>query len=398
MQNNFINIVVFEFQNVNYASRARKEAFSLAKEGFNVTLIGFKSRGKTEIKIVNNNFRIIQFSSFSLNRFSGLSKLINVLVLNFKILFFFIKNGFDVYHLHDLKLFYPAILIKFIKRKKLIYDAHELHVRKRPYSIRNRMFDQYDKFKERILISNANAIIQASSKRADFFSTYYNTSKPHVIENHEIISTASHTIKNIRTLSGLNDQDKIIVFTGNISINSNQGIDKVILALTFLDENIHFCILGNGSDKTITYLNQLANKINVLSRVHFLLPVKSEEVVSTIHSADIGIIPIYANSLNSEYSALNKLSQSLMAGLPIACSNYENLEHVIYENPLAKIGESFNVLDPESIATAVNKIFNSNSFNEMKINARKLAVQKLNWDQEEKKLIKIYYETINDLQ
>ncbi|MFH2142861.1 MAG: glycosyltransferase, partial [Bacteroidota bacterium] len=137
-------------------------------------------------------------------------------------------------------------------------------------------------------------------------------------------------------------------------------------------------------------LLKIAEENGVKNRVHFLNSIPYNDVVHFISGADLAVVPIYATSLNSEHSALNKISQALMAGLPLVTSNYNNLNNLI-NNDSYYIGETFDVTDSLSIANAVNRLLEKN-LSVVKETSRKIALEKVNWDSENEKLLKIYIE------
>ena len=120
----------------------------------------------------------------------------------------------------------------------------------------------------------------------------------------------------------------------------------------------------------------------------------NNELLNYAESADFGIIPLMGDSLNTKLSALNKVSEYLMAGLPILCSDYTNLQKIIYSNPVGKVGETFNIDSTDSISKAINSILKNKQYKKLKPNALKLAHEFFNWEKEEEKLINIYA-TIN---
>ena len=144
--------------------------------------------------------------------------------------------------------------------------------------------------------------------------------------------------------------------------------------------------MGFGNDSAKSKLSDIAKEFKVSKRFHFIPPVLSKYVVSYISEADVAVIPILANSLNSRYSALNKVSQSLMAGLPLASSNYENLIEIVLNNPIGRVGSVFNVNDPIEISQAIKDcLYNDNLYGK---NSLQLAEKYMNWEREEKKLLK----------
>ena len=376
-------VLIFELVDVNFASRSRKEAFTLAENGYEVTFLGVSKKEKKRSIFVENKVRLV---AFPLNYSK---KILNILGFNFQLFIFLLKNKFDIYHLHNLNSVFVATLFKIFTRRKLIFDAHELNYNKRHHGerLRNRLITAVDVFKERLLLLSSDVILQANDKRADLFAKHYRCRKPEVIENNEPIIEINAQ-KSIRNSIDIPPNQKILIFTGNITYGINQSVDKVIEALPHIKEELHFYLLGNASEYAKTILLNIAEKNKVKSRVHFLDPIPFSDVVHFISGADIAVIPIFATSLNSRFSALNKVSQSLMAGLPLATSNYENLEMLI-NNGKDYIGETFDVENPKSIAQAVNQLI-SQDLTKAKQAARTIAVEHVNWENEGRKLLEIY--------
>ncbi len=381
MQNK--KVIIFELADINFASRARKEAFTLANNGYNVTFLGITKEDNRKTVSVENNVKLVAYP-INYSR-----KMFNILAFNFILFFFLLRNKFDVYHLHNLNSVFVSVIFKLFTRRKLIFDAHELNYHKRHHGerLRNRLITAVDVFKERLLLLSSDVILQANDKRAELFAKHYHCKKPEVIENNEPVIEIN-TQKSIRNSIDIPQNRKILIFTGNITYGINQSVDKVIEALPYIKEELHFYLLGNASEYTKTILLNIAEKNKVKDRVHFLDPIPFNDVVHFISGADIAVIPIFATSLNSEFSALNKVSQSLMAGLPLATSNYENLEALIY-NGENYIGETFNVENSVSIAEAINKLISQDLTN-AKQSARKIALEQVNWEREGEKLLEIY--------
>ena len=385
-------VVIFEYQDIRFASRARKEAFTLAQNGFDVTLIGF-NKSITKLKTEKScNVNLLQFPYYS--QIPWGQKAFNVFILNTRVLLHFFKYKYDIYHLHSLKVCLPVILIKIFTRRILVYDAHELNISKRVKdNIRNSFFTHLDRIEEKILNRFANIVIQASEERARFYGLYYKVRRPFAINNYaNKENNFDHSINLKKSLNIVNE-NKLLVFTGNISIGGSQNVVNIIKALTFVS-GIDLCLLGAIQDKVKKELIMLAQSLKVLNRLHIHSPVLSEEVVSTISTADIAIVPVDADCLNTKYSALNKLSQSLMAGLPVLGSNLSVISNTILYNPIGVVGDVFDVKSPESIAAAIERLL-KDDINDMKKNARELALSNINWEVEGYKLIKIYKNLVN---
>lgn len=377
-------IAIIELQNIKYASRARKEAFSLSSY-YKVFLLG--ADPYTNKNIIENNVNIIQYRIPYLITSSRIKKAINIFKFNYKIFIWLMKNNVDLVIMHNIKPMISVITSKKLKHFNIIYDAHELHFNKRT---NNNLIDNIlkwiDYINEKIILRHSKIVFQASYERAKYFANLHKTSIPIVIENHANYVSVDPNIDIGNIFNNLPQGTKNIIYTGNISWGGNQRIDKVICSLKYLDSSIHFCILGIGDLNIKQRLIQYARTNGVENRIHYIDPVKSELVVNVISKANVAVIPIYAICLNSKYSALNKLSQSLMAGLPIACSNYENLRKLVFENEVGQVGDVFDVMSPRSIAQAINNCLqNENTYRQR---ALELAKVRLNWEVQEEKLLK----------
>jgi len=381
-------ITVIEFQVLKYASRSRKEAFSLSKH-WDVTLIGLNPDIKNNRVYYENNLRIVEVVVPIRDTKLRIGKPLNLVVFNFKALRSLLAYRSDVVIMHNIKPLFAVLSARMFCKFKLVYDAHELHSHKRPLSKRiDFLLTRIDMFNEWLILRLASKVIQASPERAVYFARLYKTEMPIVIENHaNLADNVLHADKEYEIDRILGRK---IIFTGNLSINGNQRIDNIIRSLAFIDDEIQFCLLGVGGSQIVKTLMSIAQENGVAERVHFLQPVRSEEVVSVLRKAHVAAIPIYATCRNSEYSALNKVSQSLMAGLPLACSDYANLHAIVYENAFGIAGSTFDVCNPRSIASAINDcLVNRERYVE---NSLLLANTTFNWESQEKKLHKVILE------
>jgi len=78
----------------------------------------------------------------------------------------------------------------------------------------------------------------------------------------------------------------------------------------------------------------------------------------------------------------------MATGLPVIASNFLFWKKIIKEN---KCGLSVNPLNPKEIAVAIKFLIeHPNEAKKMGENGKKAVLKKYNWENEEKKLIKIY--------
>jgi glycosyltransferase involved in cell wall biosynthesis len=175
-----------------------------------------------------------------------------------------------------------------------------------------------------------------------------------------------------------------LIYTGSITFN--RGLENLVRSLKFLP-NMYLVMMGYGKNDFKKKLLAIANENNVSDRFSFFGPVPSDEVTAYTQEADLGIAPIINACLSYYYCAPNKIFEYLLGGIPVVASNFPEMEKIVKEN---NIGTTFNPEKPESIAKAVKEVFSDDErYKQMKTNT-KIAAEKYNWENEEKKLLNIY--------
>ncbi|MFP4135231.1 MAG: glycosyltransferase, partial [Halothece sp.] len=296
----------------------------------------------------------------------------------------------DIYHAHDLNVLAAAYHCAKKYGGKVVYDSHEFYVeRNRGYKLnplRRFALLQFEKF----LIRKSDAVITVSQAIAEELSKRYKIALPTVILNvpispREVMVTSE---KSIRVALEIQPEYKILLYTGGIAFN--RGLDKVIKSLQFLPQ-CYFVMMGNGSEKYINQLKEIALENGVDSRVCTFGPVPSGEVTTYAASADLGIAAIENVCLSYYYCAPNKIFEYLSANLPIIASNFPEMSRIINQY---EIGGTFDPNQPQDIAKAVQEVFNNPKKMEKMRENTKTAAQFYNWEVESKKFLKLY-ETLN---
>jgi glycosyltransferase involved in cell wall biosynthesis len=90
-----------------------RQCCSLQRNGWDVTLIGYTSEGNYE----ENGVKVI-----GVKKWTSISDRIRVI---FKIAYLAYKQKADIYHFHDPDLLIPAVFLRILTFKPVIYDIHE---------------------------------------------------------------------------------------------------------------------------------------------------------------------------------------------------------------------------------------------------------------------------------
>jgi glycosyltransferase involved in cell wall biosynthesis len=389
-----IKVFMVEFQDVRYASRAYKEARSLAEAGYQVTFLSFND-SLTERKIHTDGLlTLFQLPHPFWARRSGLVDRIKrylagvALILRMNLIT--MQTRAHIYHVHDLKVLPGGVFARLLYGGYLVYDAHELHMAKHPDTVlKNRVLNRCNYYFERAALMCIDLLIHASVERADYVKRLYSIPMPLVIENHAVMCKPASSDE-IRIQCDVTGTDILLVYIGAIVPGTFKKVEIVIEALPFLKDYIHFVLIGPCTDINRRNLLKMADRLQISRRVHLLKAVPSAQLVPFISAADLSVIPMQATCLNEEFSALNKFSEACMAGLPIIASDYPNLHELIYKNPVGPVGETFDINNINSFIQAMDRCLGSTKRKMYRRNALLLARDHLNWSIEEKKLLNAY--------
>jgi len=164
-------------------SRVKKQAESLASNGYRVTVVAMWEDGLETSETVSN-FSVVRIKLLSKNW---------PRILPFQILkylefvirsYFLVKKGHYI-HCNDLDALAVGFFCKvfrFTKRRelKVIYDAHELETE---VSGLTRLTKKVVQLLEKIMISRADAVITVCDSIAEFYANLYGISQPYVVRN-----------------------------------------------------------------------------------------------------------------------------------------------------------------------------------------------------------------------
>jgi glycosyltransferase involved in cell wall biosynthesis len=186
-------------------------------------------------------------------------------------------------------------------------------------------------------------------------------------------------------------EGRILLYQGGI-YGAGRSLEETIRALPLLPDDVVFAIVGFGREADIERLRTVADSLGVGPRLRLLPPRPFDELVQTAAAATVGLVPIKATSLNNYLGDTNKLFEYLMAGIPVAASDLPEIRRVV-ERGTPPVGEVFDPIDPASVAAAVERVLSGDErYQARRVQARRLALDELNWEHEERKLRSLYAE------
>ncbi len=303
---------------------------------------------------------------------------------NTRLFLWLLFHHFDIYVANDLDTLLPNLLVSKIKRKKLVYDAHEyflgiLEIQDRP------KVKKAWSIIEHFCFSKLDKVITVSQSIADLYHHQYGK-EVKVVRNIPILRNEIMMDKaSIRKELGLPIDKPIIIYQGN-AIHRDRGGEEIVEAAPYIDNGI-ILIVGQGD--VVPDLQKRVQDMGWEKRVLFTGRVTPELLRKLTAAADIGVTFDKNVSPNHYYSLPNKLFEYIHAGIPIIASNLPERKRIIEEY---QVGIVLEDLSPEWVGKVINDMLQGSAkMEQYRENCRNAAL-KLNWQEEEKVLREIYGE------
>jgi glycosyltransferase involved in cell wall biosynthesis len=287
----------------------------------------------------------------------------------------------DFYHSHDLETLLPALAAGRIRRRPVIYDAHELTSEQGdPRSMRKAV----ERWLERRLLPRVDYLIAPNAPRSEVYARRCELRNPPVIIRNCPPTTQVPRSDLLREKLGLSPETRIVVYHG--ALMEGRALDQLVAAAREFDPDIGLVLIGAETTYFQSVLKPLARSIP--RRVHVIPFVEPDRVLDYVASADLGVV-IYQNiNLNNYLCAPTKLYEYLMVGLPVVASNFPEMLDLFSQFP---VGRSFDPDDPSSIAAAINAFFRTGDEDRLEIEAAvQRARRQFTWEQESRKLLEIF--------
>ena len=290
----------------------------------------------------------------------------------------------DIYHAHDEKALSACYIAARLRRKPLVYDAHELPLSEptvtrwhRLHALATRLFQH--------MVPRCAGVITVSPPIAQELRRQYHASEVSLIRNVPMYRTVTKNDR-LRQYLGLSPDTRIALYQGNLK--PDRRLDHLIRAATFLEQGIVIVLMGKDYSGTQEQLEALIASKGVADRVKIIPPVLYEELLDWTASADIGLIvysPDY--SQNVQMCLPNKLFEYLMAGLPVLASSLDVVADILRTYD---VGQVLSVLTPKDVGMAVNSMLaDRDTLDRMHRNALE-AAKEFCWEKERQQLIRLY--------
>lgn len=290
---------------------------------------------------------------------------------NFRMFWYLLFKKFDAICAIDLDTILPVYFLSVLKRKKRVYDAHELFCETHDVALKPRTRKIW-KAIEKIGQPRFKKGYTVNNSLAEEYEQMYGVKYIPILNAPVLQNTA---------IENTSKPNKTILYQGVVS--NGRGFEHIIPAMQHINSTLLVYGKGNYLDaaKRLTKQYLLANKIEFKGYVlpHYLKAITA--------NAYIGLNIIERKGKSYYLSLSNRTFDYIHAEMPQVAMRYPEYEKINKEYEVAVL---INELNETNITNAINALINDAVlYDRLKKNCAQAKLH-YNWQQEEKKLIAFY--------
>ncbi|KEK25454.1 glycosyltransferase [Bacillus gaemokensis] len=287
------------------------------------------------------------------------------------------KKNYDLYHSNDLNTLPQGWLCaKVFRKKKLIYDSHEVQTSRTGYN--SKIYGVMERF----YLKFTDVMIMENHTRAKYAEDLYGF-YPKVIHNYPFITQPEQSNSvDLHKILDLSIGEPLLLYQGGIQ--TGRGLDKLIQAVPMFKRGT-VVFIGDGRIKPD--LQKMVVELGLENKVKFMSKVPVNELLHYTKNAYLGFQVLNNVCFNHYSASSNKLFEYMMSGVPVVACSFPEIQRVVEKEYTGICVDSH---DPSSIAEGVNYLLDHpEERGKMRGNCF-TARENYNWDNEKKIFVDIY--------
>jgi glycosyltransferase involved in cell wall biosynthesis len=299
--------------------------------------------------------------------------------LYLKMLWRGMRTPFDVVHCHDLDTLPLGFLLGKLKRKPIVYDAHE--------SFPDMLAGSVPRAMQRTLVLLENFFI----RRIDLLITVGEKLRRHFAERGAHRSVVVGNWKRLGDFSRTGQQNREVrrrlgIPDGALAVVCitqllrDRKIEELLAAIEDRPD-VYVILGGKGILKDWIVQSAASNP-----RILFVGFVSGKQIADYTCASDVVYYGFDPQNPNARFSAPNKLYEALTAGRPLITGDFGEIAEVVRE---AECGIVLPEYSTEEIRRALDVLANLHTRNSMAANASRFGAS-LNWEKGEQTLHREY--------
>lgn len=265
---------------------------------------------------------------------------------NLRLFAFLLFRTYDLYLANDLDTLLPNFLVSRLRRKPLIYDAHEYftgvpEIQHRP------VVKWVWTSLEKMIFPHLKFVVTVNRSIAGLYEAEYGI-RPLVVRNISD-SRLPERVKSREEL-GLPSEAFILINQG-AGINIDRGMEEMVQAMKHLPDDFHLLLVGKGD--VVDALREMVISMNLEKRVLFVSTRPYMEMLQYTLNANCGLSLDKPLSPNYQYSLPNKIFDYVKSGIPVLGSAVVEVARLLEQY---RVGEVCEKVQPDLIAQKLIEI------------------------------------------
>lgn len=354
--------LVFTVTNdLSYDQRMIRICTSLANAGYSVTLVGRTMPGSIPL-------RPMPFMQKRLACIFSKGKMFYA-EYNTRLFFYLLLKKMDLVCAIDLDTILPCLWVSGIRKKKRVYDAHEL-------------FCEMKEIVQRPAIYRAWKWIE--KKSVPHFNWGYTVNQPIAEEFRKMYNRQYDVIRNVPVLKPItipHKPERYIYYQG--AVNEGRSFETLIPAMK--DVQARLLIAGDGN--FMQQAKMLAKNHGLENKIIFLGRIPPAELSDYANKAWIGITLFENKGLSNYFSLANRFFDYIHAAVPQLGVDYPVYRQINKTWPVAVLIED---LSSKNIAAQLNLLLQNDVLYQSLQKNTLLLREQVSWQKEEKRLLDFY--------
>jgi glycosyltransferase involved in cell wall biosynthesis len=291
-----------------------------------------------------------------------------------------LRMRFDVVHCHDLDTLPLGFLLGKMKRKPIVYDAHESFPDMLDGSV-HRWVRSGLAHLENFFIRRIDLLITVGEKLRRHFAER-GARHTAVVGNWKRLRDFSRTgQENLKVRRALGIPDEALAVVCITQLLRDRKIEELLEALD-LCPNVYVILGGKGILEETVKRAAAANP-----RIRFVGFVSGAQIAAYTCAADVVYYGFDPANPNARFSAPNKLFEALAAGRPLITGNFGEIGEVVAESGCGIVLPEYS---PAEVQKALEKLADASERSRMAALAAQLGRTAMNWEKGEEVLYQEY--------
>jgi glycosyltransferase involved in cell wall biosynthesis len=359
--------------------RVRQEALSLIGMGCRVRILAWDRdllHPATEVMEGAEVERVFVASTHG----RGATQLLFYAWLYLKLFWRGCRTPFNAVHCHDLDTLPLGFVLAALRRKPVVYDAHESF----PDMLEGSVPAALRRFLvrlENLLIRRVNVLITVGEKLRRHFEAR-GASRTAVVGNWKRVNEFYRTTEqNADARQRLGIPANALVVVCITHLHRDRKIEELLDAAA-ASANVWVIVAGKGALEERVRQAAVSNP-----RVIYVGFVSGDVIADYTCAADVVYYGFDPQNPNARFSAPNKLFEALAAGRPLITGDFGEIGEVVRTH---ECGIVLTQYSPSTIRDAFQVLSNPDTREEMARRASQLGRSSLNWDAAEDTLYREY--------